>query len=317
MQVDDNFYFNNQFKVIQKGRKSNFEICLSVIPHILVLGQSSRSRVNERGEPTAFYRWTGWAWETTKSELKTSGNIPAIPEEFTGKLPEFHKENPKHVNMQPVGLGNTRIFGRLCPRISPDTDHQGVCGSASCSSLVHGSWQFYINRLKRTRHLKENGGNNVKPWDASERTPEIKAGCHMGLAAGSINATIVMSSSYNISASWYEDTKEQGVLGPGPFHLPQEIMDHVLRNHVPHNRPMREELHTRWSGVSDSEYNRIYIWALPGPGECPSRMEGGWPTILTNPCKSLGAKLSITRNRLASMYGFQGSQNPTRITWTT
>ena len=49
------------------------------------------------------------------------------------------------------------------------------------------------------------------------------------------------------------------MLGPGPFELAQEIMDHVLRNHVPHNRPMSEWLHTRWSGVSDSVY-KLYVY---------------------------------------------------------
>jgi hypothetical protein len=61
---------------------------------------------NEWGDPTASYTWTGWVWEVTGSLQKNYRSILRTLQ----NIPPSNKLKPKDVNVESVGLGNSRIL---------------------------------------------------------------------------------------------------------------------------------------------------------------------------------------------------------------
>ena len=76
---------------------------------------------NERGEPTASYRWAGWIWEITGRSSRLHENYPSILEEFM----EYTSNRWRKAERSQHVTGWTwkhYEFHRLCPKTFPDTD---------------------------------------------------------------------------------------------------------------------------------------------------------------------------------------------------
>ena len=54
---------------------------------------------NERGEPTASYRWTGWVWETTSWSSSRLQENHRLFWKNLWNIPQFNEENPQDVKM--------------------------------------------------------------------------------------------------------------------------------------------------------------------------------------------------------------------------
>ena len=105
---------------------------------------------NEWGEPTAGYRWTGECLRNNRLKFKSS-------EKFTDRFRGIYriflksiKETPKVVNMEPVGLGNTRILTDYGQKSPLDTDfvswQLAVC---YISFLPTGYWDVWNRECDR------------------------------------------------------------------------------------------------------------------------------------------------------------------------
>ena len=98
----------------------------SMIPHC-------RDPANERREPTASYRWTGWVWEITCWSSKFTENFRGI----YGICFQLIKKKPKGQNILLVGLGNTRIstyYVQKYPRILGACSSSRLLEKANCVS---------------------------------------------------------------------------------------------------------------------------------------------------------------------------------------
>jgi hypothetical protein len=74
---------------------------------------------NERGGPTASYRWTGLHLRNNQCKFKTWRKSPIILEGSMEYTPKIMKKNCKMSTCTPIGLGNSSNW--LYPKISPAT----------------------------------------------------------------------------------------------------------------------------------------------------------------------------------------------------
>ena len=101
--------------------------------------------LNERGEQTASYRWTGWIWEITGRSSRLQENYPSIleePMEYTSN--QWRKaERSQHVT---GWTWKHYEFHRLCPKIFPDT------ALLPTSCLYHAPL-LHFHQCPKTKHL--------------------------------------------------------------------------------------------------------------------------------------------------------------------
>ena len=84
--------------------------------------ESGPPPIYDQGEPAVSYKWTSQVWEITtvvgiQNCIKITNHFKRIYKIY----PQSNKGKPEGVNMWPVGLANTTISNRLCPKTSSIT----------------------------------------------------------------------------------------------------------------------------------------------------------------------------------------------------
>ena len=80
-------------------------------------------------------------------KFETSGNFTSLFERNLLNLPQFSKEKPQDVNMEPAGPGNTRISTDYKAQKSPPTLDWG---SSQAGKLVHYMDQYLVKIFGHT-----------------------------------------------------------------------------------------------------------------------------------------------------------------------